>query len=180
MIITTKQTNNWYEINWRENCAFVNKLQEKLMVAYKNKNWKEVHSTQLKFMMSFEGRALAVRKVVTNDGGKNPGLDKIVWNSPKDKFQAIKQLREILVSKSGSYLAGPIRRVWISKSDPKDLRPLGIPNMIDRALQALMLLCLDPIVEEISDTYSFGFRKFRSTSDAIQRIRTILDKSNAP
>jgi hypothetical protein len=40
------------------------------MVAYKNKNWKEVHSTQLKLMMSFEGRALAVRKVVTNDGGK--------------------------------------------------------------------------------------------------------------
>jgi len=180
MIITTKQTNNWYEINWRENCAFVNKLQEKLVVDYKNKNWKEVHSTQLKLMMSFEGRALAVRKVVTNDGGKNPGIDKIVWNSPKDKFQAIKQLREILVSKSGSYLAGPIRRAWIPKSDPKDLRPLGIPNMIDRALQALMLLCLDPIVEEISDTYSFGFRKFRSTSDAIQRIRTILDKSNAP
>lgn len=104
MIITTKQTNNWYEINWRENCVFVNKLQEKLVVAYKNKNWKEVHSTQLKLMMSFERR------------------------------------------------------------------PLGIPNMIDRALQALMLLCFDPIVEEISDSYSFGFRKFRSTSDATQRI----------
>lgn len=49
--------------------------------------------------------------------------------------------------------------------------------MIDRALQALFLLCLDPIIEEKSDLYSFGFRKFRGTHDAIQRIRTILDKS---
>ena len=55
--------------------------------------------------------------------------------------------------------------MWIPKSDLKDLRSLGIPNMIDRALQELMLLCLDPIVEEMSETYSFGFRKFRSTSD---------------
>jgi retron-type reverse transcriptase len=33
--------------------------------------------------------------------------------------------------------------------------------MIDRGLQALVLMCLDPIVEEMSDTYSFGFRKYR-------------------
>jgi len=123
-------------------------------------------------MMSFEARALSVRKT--------PGLDKIVWDSPNKKFQAIKELREILVKKSGSYQAGPVRRVWILKSTPGELRPLVIPNVIDRALQDLVLLCLDPIVEEMSDTYSFGFRKFRSTSDAIQRIRTILDKPRAP
>ena len=78
MIITKKRTNNWYEIIWREICDFVNKVQEKLVVVYKNKNWKEVHSIKLKLMMSFEGETLAVRKVVTNDGGKNPGIDKIV------------------------------------------------------------------------------------------------------
>ena len=52
--------------------------------------------------------------------------------------------------------------------------------MIDRSLQALVLMCLDSIVEEISDTYSFGFRKYRATSNALQRIRTILDKYNDP
>lgn len=49
--------------------------------------------------------------------------------------------------------------------------------MIDRGLQALILMCLDSIVEKVSDTYSFGFRKYRNTGNAIQRIRTILDKS---
>lgn len=52
--------------------------------------------------------------------------------------------------------------------------------MIDRALQALVFLCLDPLVEKKSDLYSFVFRKFRGSNDAVQRIRTILDKSNRP
>ena len=175
-----KSNNNWHEINWRNVYVKVNTLQKELVVAYKNKDWEKVHSLQNKLMMSFEARALAVRRTGVNDGKKTPGLDKIVWKSPKDKFQAIKELREILVKKSGSYRSGSVRRVWIPKSTPGELRPLGIPNMIDRALQSLILLCLDPIVEEMSDTYSFGFRKFRSASDAIQRIRTILDKPKAP
>ena len=130
--------------------------------------------------MSFEGRAFAVRQIVINDGKNTPGLDKIVWNSPSAKFQAIQQLIEILVQKSGKYQAGPIRRIWIYKDQSDELRPLGIPNIIDRGLQALTLLCLDPVVEEMSDTHSYGFRKYRSTSDAIQRIRTLLDKKSGP
>lgn len=52
--------------------------------------------------------------------------------------------------------------------------------MIDKGLQALILMCLNLIAEEVSDTYSFGFRKYRSTGNAIQRIRIILDKSKSP
>jgi RNA-directed DNA polymerase len=172
--------NNWYYLNWCKIYAFVNELQSELVVAYKNKNWEKVHLIQEKLVMSFEARAVAVRRITVNDGKKTPGFDNVVWDSPNKKFQAIKQLRKILVGKSGSYQAGLVRRVWIPKSTPGELRPLGIPNMIDRALQALILLCLDPIVEEISDTYSFGFRTFRSPSDAIQRIRTTLDKPQSP
>ena len=175
-----KLKSSWHEINWRNVYVKVNMLQKELVVAYKNKDWEKVYSLQNKLMMSFEARAFAVRRVTTNDGKKTPGLDKIVWKSSKNRFQAIKKLREILVNKSGSYQAGSIRRVLIPKSTPGEFRPLGIPNMIDRALQFLVLLCLDPIVEEMSDTYSFGFRKFRSASDSIQRIRTLLDKPKAP
>ena len=119
--------------------------------------------------MSLEGRSLALRQIVSNDGKKAPGFDKIIWNSPSAKFQAIRQLREILIQKSGNYQAGPVRRTWIPKDQPDELRPFEIPNMIDRSLQALVLLCLDPIVEEISDTYSFGFRKYRASSNAIYK-----------
>jgi retron-type reverse transcriptase len=59
-------------------------------------------------------------------------------------------------------------------------RPLGIPVQIDRAMQNLILLTLDPIIEETSDLYSFGFRKFRSPGLAMARIRFILDKRTAP
>lgn len=52
--------------------------------------------------------------------------------------------------------------------------------MVDRGLQALVLMCLDPVVEEISDAYSVGFRKYRNTGNASQRIKTILDKPKSP
>lgn len=178
--VSMSKNNNWNDLNWRKIYAFVKILQSELVVAYKNKDWVKVHFIQEKLVMSFEARSVAVRRVSVSDGKKTPGFDNIVWDSPIKKSQAIKQLREILVGKSGSYQSGPVRRVWISKSAPGELRPLGIPNMIDRALQALILLCLDPIVEEMSDTYSFGFRIFRPPSDAIQRIRTILDKPRSP
>jgi RNA-directed DNA polymerase len=51
--------------------------------------------------------------------------------------------------------------------------------MLDRALQALVVLSIDPIVEEISDRHSYGFRKYRSPTDAINRIRSLLDKPNS-
>jgi RNA-directed DNA polymerase len=175
-----KLSQKWHNINWKTHSKYVKNLQKKLVVAYKNNDQKLLFVLQEKLMMSFEGRSLAVRQIVSNDGKKTPGVDKIVWNNPSLKFQAITELREILIQKSGGYQVGLVRRTWIPKDQSNELRPLGIPNMIDRSLQALVLMCLDPIVEEISDTYSFGFRKYRSTSDALQRIRTLLDKSNGP
>lgn len=73
-----------------------------------------------------------------------------------------------------------MRRVYIPKPNSKEMRPLGIPTMIDRALQALYVLGLDPAVETVSDRNSFGFRKNRSTHDAITAIRSLLDKNNHP
>lgn len=175
-----KLNQKWHNINWKKTSKYVKNLQKELVVAYKNNDQKLLFSLQEKLMMSFEGRALAVRQTVINDGKNTAGFDKIVWKSPSAKFQAIQQLREILVKKSGKYQAGPVRRTWIPKDQSAELRSLGIPNMIDRGLQGLTLLCLDPVVEEMSDTYSYSFRKYRSTSDAIQRIRTLLDKRSGP
>ncbi|CAM9149670.1 unnamed protein product [Ectocarpus fasciculatus] len=170
----------WNSIDWKEARTFVSDLQQKMVVAYKNNNWSEVFRLQQQLMHSFEGRATAVRKVVSNEGSKTKGPDGKTWEKSQDKYRAIADIRDHLLTKSGSYKAGAVRRVWIPKSSPGELRPLGIPNMIDRALQALVLSCLDPIVEENSDSCSYGFRKYRSSNDAIQRIRFILDKAGAP
>jgi RNA-directed DNA polymerase len=175
-----KYSQKWHNINWNKVSKFVSDLQIELVVAYKNNDKKLLFDLQEKLIMSFEGRAMAVRRIVSNNGKETAGLDKILWNSPTAKMQAITELRAILIRKSGEYEAGPVRRTWIPKDNSDEMRPLGIPNMIDRGLQALILLSLDPIVEEMSDNYSFGFRKFRSTADAIQRIRTMLDKPKSP
>jgi RNA-directed DNA polymerase len=89
-------------------------------------------------------------------------------------------LQTILLLKSKHYEANRIKRVWIPKTNSKELRPLGIPTMRDRAIQMLVLLSLDPIIEQVSDSYSYGSRKYRSTHDAILRIRHILDKKASP
>lgn len=73
-----------------------------------------------------------------------------------------------------------MRRVYIPKPNSDEKRPLGIPTMIDRALQAVYTLGVDPAVETVSDPNSFGFRKNRSTHDAITAIRNHLDKSSHP
>jgi len=75
---------------------------------------------QEKLMMSFESRVSAVRRIVSNDGKNTSGFDKIVWNSPSVKFQAIIKLRKILTQKSGNY----------QEEQSDELRPLGILNMI--------------------------------------------------
>lgn len=134
-----KLNQKWHNMNWKKISKYVKNLQKELVVAYKNNDQKLLFFLQEKLIMSFEGRAFAVRQIVINDGKNTPGLDKIVWNSPSAKFQAIQQLREILVQKSGKYQAGPIRRIWIYKDQSDELRPLGIPNIIDRGLQALTL-----------------------------------------
>jgi RNA-directed DNA polymerase len=78
------------------------------------------------------------------------------------------------------YEAGNIKRVLIDKPHSKEKRPLGIPNMIDRALQMVVLICMDPIVEEINDRHSYGSRKYRGAHDAILRLRHLLDKKASP
>ena len=173
-------TKKWNSIDWRKIRTYVANLQKELVVAYKNNDLDEVHALQMRLMMSHGGRVTAVRKVISNKGSKTEGPDGKTWKTSSERIQAVADIRDILLGKSGSYKSGPVRRVWIPKSKPGEFRPLGIPNMIDRAMQALVLLVLDPIVENLSESGSYGFRKFRSANDAIQRIRTILDKPNAP
>lgn len=107
-----------------------------------------------------------------NTGKRTPGIDGITWPHPSDKFKAIFAL------KRRGYRAKPVRRVNIPKGNGKS-RPLGIPTMKDRAMQALYLMALDPVSETIADPKSYGFRRERSTADAIESCFRALAKKRS-
>ena len=116
---------------------------------------------------SFSGKALAVKRVTSNKGKRTPGVDGAIWLTPASRHKAIGQLRR------RGYRPQPLRRVHIPKANGK-LRPLGIPTMRDRAMQALHLLALEPVAETLADAHSHGFRAGRSTTDAIDQCYKVL------
>lgn len=152
-------TKNWNEINWKQCYETLNELQYNILIAYREKDLKLVRINQYKLTRSFAARAIAVRKVVSNKGGKTPGIDKVIWDSKKLRFRAIGKLKDL-----SQYKASPVRRVYIPKSKDQ-LRPLGIPTMADRAVQTLFMFALDPIAEETACQRSYGYRLHRSVKD---------------
>lgn len=140
---------------------------------------RDVYKLQRELVISFAARALAVRKVIGNKGGKTAGVDKVVWKGGEQYYKAVQQLLKI-TQYPQKYKAQPLRRVEIPKPGSTDKRKLGIPTMMDRAVQAVYHMAVDPVVEVNSDKNSFGFRKHRSTHDAVAYARTRLDKKTSP
>jgi len=151
---------NWHAVDRRKSEEVVRRLQARIVKATQEGRHGKVKALQYLLTRSFSGRILAVRRVTENQGKSTPGMDGEIWNTPAKKATAVLSLRR------RGYKPKPLRRVYIPKSDGKK-RPLGIPTMKDRAMQALFLLALEPILETTSDPNSYGFRKERSTADAI-------------
>jgi len=160
-------------INWRQIHCNVRRLQIRIVKATQESRWGKVKALQHLLTRSFSGRALAVRRVTENQGKRTPGVDGVVWDSPKKKIEAVLTLRQ------RGYQTLPLRRIYIPKNNGGGRRPLSIPCMRDRAMQALYLLALDPIAETTADPNSYGFRQWRSPADAVERIHHALTRKNA-
>jgi RNA-directed DNA polymerase len=76
--------------------------------------------------------------------------------------------------REGSYRPRGIKRVWISKPGSKEKRPLGIPTVRDRVVQAALLHVLEPIFEQGFARQSYGFRPNRGCKDALRRVGELL------
>jgi RNA-directed DNA polymerase len=132
------------------------KSQLRILEAYKKGDIIKMEKLQIILIQSFAARVLAVRKVSTNQGARTSGIDKVLFLTEKDKMNAVQQLTH---ARPGKYKAKPVRRVMIPKvNKPEELRPLGIPTMYDRAVQALYNYALEPIATYSSDPNSFGFK----------------------
>ena len=163
----------WQTINWVSCEKEVRKLQVRIVEALKANRIGKVKSLQRILISSFSAKALAVRRVTSNSGGSTAGVDKETWLTPIRRYKAISSLT------TRGYKPKPLRRVFIPKKNGKT-RPLGIPAMKCRAMQALHLLALEPIAETTADPNSYGFRPERSTADAAAQCFGVLSrKANA-
>ena len=154
----------WRHTNWHKLEKRVFKLQKRIYRAEQRGDTKAVHRLQKTLMRSWSAKCLAVRRVTQdNRGKKTAGVDGIKSLTPVQRLAMVQILKL-------THRAKPTRRVWIPKPGTKEKRPLGIPTMTDRALQALVKLALEPEWEAKFEPNSYGFRPGRSCHDAIGAI----------
>ena len=165
--------NRWHSINWGKCEKEVRKLQVRIVKALKANRVGRVRSLQHILVNSFAAKALAVRRVTSNKGGSTAGVDGVTWLTPEERYKAISSLT------LRGYKPRPLRRVYVAKKNGK-LRPLGIPTIRDRAMQALFLMALEPVAETQADRNSYGFRRYRCCADAIDQLfRCLCNKNSA-
>lgn len=163
----------WHHIPWVDAYRVVARLQARIAKAAKAEEWRKVRTLQRLLTKSTSAKTLAVRRVTENQGARTPGVDRQLWDTPDMKWRAVASLD------GRHYKPLPLRRIYIPKANG-DKRPLGIPTMRDRAMQALHLLALDPVAETTGDPHSYGFRRERSTADAIEQVRNALGREASP
>src|SRR3989441_6194175 len=152
----SREAAEWYAIDWQAMQRNVRRLQVRIVQATKERRWGKVKALQRLLTHSYSGKVLAVKRVTENKGRNTPGVDGIIWTTPEKKMAAVHAFKQ------RGYRPQPLKRVYIPKKNGKK-RPLGIPVMSCRAMQALYLLALDPVAEVTGDPNSYGFRSQRST-----------------
>ena len=164
---------DWDSIDWNQVHRVVMRLQVRIAKATREGRWRKVKALQWLLTHSYAAKLMAVKKITTNRGKRTPGVDGILLKNPEDKILMTHSLRR------AGYQPLPLRRIYIPKSNGKS-RPLGIPTMHDRAMQALHTLAILPMSEIRADWSSYGFRPERCTADAIEALFKKLGRNNSP
>ena len=160
----------WNQLPWRKLEVAVFKLQRRIYKASQAGDVTRVHRLQKLLLKSRAAKLLAVRRVTQDNQGKNTaGIDGIKSLKPDQRLTLVDQLGQLPIG-------SPTRRVWIPKPGKDEKRPLSIPTLHDRALQALVKLVLEPEWEARFEPNSYGFRPGRSVHDAIGAIFIAIEK----
>ena len=141
------RTEDWHTLPWKAIQRNVFRLQQRIYQAARRNDVKQVHNLQRLLWRSWSARCLAVRRVTQDNRGKNtPGIDGAAHLTPKQRLRMVAQLRHL-----NTHQPVALRRVYIPKPGKSEQRPLSIPTLLDRALQTLVKLALEPEWGRIAD-----------------------------
>src|SRR3982750_3047210 len=155
----------WSDVDWAATEAVVGRIQNRIFRAAKTGDGARVKNLQKLLVRSRSAKLLAIRQVTQRNAGRNtPGIDGVVCRTPEDRVALLESGLDLK-----GYKPKPVRRVYIPKANGK-MRPLGIPTIRDRMMQAVVKLAMEPEWETRFEANSYGFRPGRCTMDAIEAI----------
>jgi RNA-directed DNA polymerase len=167
---------DWHAVDWRAIEEDVRRLRQRIFTASRAGDLKRVRSLQKLMLRSRANTLLSVRRVTeVNAGRATAGVD--------GKVVLLAESKALLVDRvqrhTGPWQARPVKRVYIpKKGSAGKRRPLGIPVILDRVLQARVVNALEPEWEARFEPRSYGFRPGRGCHDAIEAIFNVARGAN--
>jgi len=157
---------DWHSIDWAGCEENVRRLRQRIFKATQEGDLKKVRNLQKLMLRSHSNTLVSVKRVTQQSRGrKTAGIDGERALTPKERGKLAAEVHR----SSKPWKARPVKRVFIPKSNGKQ-RPLGIPVIRDRVLQARVKNALEPEWEARFEPKSYGFRPGRSCQDAISAI----------
>jgi RNA-directed DNA polymerase len=171
--------NDWHRIDWQAVNDDVSELRQKIFAASKSNDLKRVGNLQKLMIRSRANWLQSIRRVTQiNKGRRTPGSDRVIYTTTEQRIQLYEWLGTITLNE---WNPPPVKRIEIPKPNGKK-RPLGIPTVQDRIIQAIVKNALEPFWEARFEKSSYGFRPGRSAHDAIEEVwhhlRGPLSKNN--
>ncbi len=159
-----KRIEDWSQIKWCKVNKTVKNLRHRIFRARQLGNFRKLRSLQKLMLRSHANLLLCIRLITQiNTGKQTAGIDKEIINTPQQRVKLAQEMANTVQS------VKPTKRVYIPKSNGKK-RPLGIPTIRDRVMQAIVKNLLEPEWEAVFEENSYGFRPGRSCADSIEQI----------
>lgn len=168
------QALDWHQVDWGRAERTVRRLQERIYRATQRQDWQAVRSLQKLLVRATSNKLLAIRRVTQENAGKRtPGVDGKVYLTPQARGKLAAEPMRLR-----GYRPQPVRRVYVPKSNG-GRRPLGIPTIYDRVMQAMVKAALEPEWEARFEANSYGFRPGRCCMDAIVQLHITLNRTGS-